>query len=119
MNDEESNVVRNNGYSMNAELIVIDLYSVVHGLRGAGGSKMTGTPIPGLVDYVKAEQARGSTVFFIAGAAHEPWFRQQVERMLEGFGIRAVFVTHGLPDGFTLFISRHAFRLDEHLPVST
>lgn len=103
---------------MKAEVIVIDLWSVIPEIRKQGRN-VTGMPVPGLVDYVKGEQARGSTVFFIAGAAHDPFWRQNIERFLEQLGIRAVFVSHGLPDGFTLFISSKAFKFDgEHFPQS-
>jgi hypothetical protein len=104
---------------MSAEIIVIDFFSVAGGLAKQRG-KITGSYVAGLVEYVLAEQARGSTVFFIAGAAHDPFWRQSAERFLEQIGIRAVFVTHGLPDGFTKFISSKAFKFDgEHFPVST
>jgi hypothetical protein len=94
-----------------AEVIVIDIWSVVP-LLAKMGHKMTGTPVPGLVDYVQGEQAKGSTVFFCAGQAHDPFFRQLLERYLESIGIRAVFVIHGIPDGFTIFISANAFKFD-------
>jgi UDP-N-acetyl-D-mannosaminuronic acid transferase (WecB/TagA/CpsF family) len=104
---------------MNAEIIVIDFFSVVSGLTKQG-HKVTGTPVPGLVDYVRAEQAKGSTIFFIGGAAHDPFSRQIMERLIESIGIRAVFVTHGLPEGFTKFISSKAFTFDgEHFPIQT
>jgi hypothetical protein len=102
-----------------AGIIVIDIYSVVPELQTPQLGTLRGTPVPGLVDYVKAEQNAGSSIFFIAGGAYDPWMRQQLERLLEGFGIRGVFVTHGLPDGFTLFISKHAWRFDEHFPIQT
>jgi hypothetical protein len=96
---------------MSAKIIVIDFFSVVSEIDRVGRN-LVGKPAPGLVDYVRSEQAVGSTVFVIAGAAHDPFFRQKVEHFLEGIGIRSVFVTHGLPDGFTLFISSRAFKFD-------
>jgi hypothetical protein len=93
---------------MSAQVIVIDLFSVVPDITKQGRN-VTGTPVPGLLDYVRTEQAKGSTVFFIAGAAHDPFWRQNIEYLLERLGIRAVFVTHGLPDGMSIFISTKAF----------
>jgi hypothetical protein len=98
-----------------AEIIVIDFFSVVSGLIKQG-RHVTGTPVPGLVDYVRAEQAKGSTIFFVAGAAHDPFSRQMMERLLESIGIRAVFVTHGLPEGFTKFISEKAYKFAGAFP---
>jgi hypothetical protein len=103
---------------MNAAIIVIDFMSVVTNV--SRGRNMTATPAPGLVEYVRHEQAQGSTVFFIAGMAHEPFWRQNIEHYLEKIGLRSVFVTHGLPDDFTLFISSRSFKFDgEHFPVQT
>jgi hypothetical protein len=107
---------------MSAGIVVIDFYSVVSEVskRDRG---ITGKAAPGLAEYVRAEQDKGSAIFFIAGNAHDPFWRQTIERYLEGIGVKSVFVTHGLPDGFTLFISSRALKFDgsfpyEHKPVS-
>lgn len=101
---------------MKAETIVIDFFSVVPEISRQGRT-VTGAAVNGLVEYVRSEQAKGSTIFFISGAAHDPFWRQNIERFLEKIGIRSVFVTHGLPDGFTMFISSKAFTFDgEHFP---
>lgn len=102
---------------MSAQIVVIDFYSVVSEVRKQERN-ITGKPVPGLVEYVRREQDKGSAIFFIAGAAHDPFWRQTIERFLEHLGIKAVFVTHGLPDGFSIFVSSRAFQFDgEHFPV--
>jgi hypothetical protein len=99
-----------------SEVIVIDLYSVVPDLAKEG-RQLTGTAVPGLIDYVRQELERGSIIYMCAGKACEPFWRQQIENLLERIGIKSVFVTHGVPDGFTLFISRNAFEFNEHFPT--
>lgn len=100
-----------------SQTIVLDLYTVVPDLHKAG-SKLEGWPVKGLIPWVKAAQDKGHTVFFIAGQAHDGYMRQLIERFLESIGIRAVFVSHGLPDGFDWFVSNKAFMFDgEHFPV--
>jgi hypothetical protein len=102
---------------MTPKIIVIDIHSVFEGLSRPSRT-MTGIPATGLKDYIQREQDKGSSVYFICGAAHEPFARQSIEHFLERIGLRAVFVTHGLPDGFDVFISSKAFKFDrEHFPV--
>jgi hypothetical protein len=97
--------------------IVVDIWSVVPDLRKSG-SKYTGTPVPGLVPWVKACQEQGSTIFFCAGEAHDPYIRQLLERYLESIGVRSVFVTHGIPDGFHWFVSKRAWPFNgENFPL--
>jgi hypothetical protein len=98
-----------------SKTIVIDIWSVVPDLSRVA-SKLVGTPVPGLVRYVMNEQDGGSTVFFVAGQAHDPLMRQRMENFLESIGIRAVFVTHGVPDGFDVFISAKAFKFNGSFP---
>lgn len=103
---------------MSSKVIVIDFDSVSNTVRQSG--KLVGTVVPGLRKFVTNEQDGGSAVFFINGHAHEAYTRQLIERFLEGVGIRSVFVTHGLPSGYDLFISTKAFVFDgEHFPVQT
>jgi hypothetical protein len=104
---------------MTSQIIVIDLYSVFANLSEPGRN-MRGIPVSGLRQYVEHEQELGSTIFFICGNAHDPFARQSIEAFLERNGLHSVFVTHGLPDGFNIFISTKAFRFHgEHFPVST
>ena len=101
-----------------SQVIVIDFFSVVPELK-KDGRNLSGTPAPGLVSWVTQAQEKGNTIYFIAGAAHDPFWRQNIERYLEQIGIRAVFVTHGLPDGYDWFVSTKAFMFDgEHFPVT-
>jgi len=100
-----------------SQIIVIDIYSVVPDLQKTG-SKLTGVPVKDLVSWVKAAQDQGHTIYFVCGAAHDAYMRQMLERYLEGIGIRAVFVTHGVPDGFNWFVSKYAFPFDgKHFPT--
>ena len=94
-----------------AKIVVIDFFSVVSGISKQGRN-IVGFVVPGLADYVRAEQDLGSAIFFISGNAHDPFWRQNIERFLEQIGIRSIFVTHGLPDGYTVFISSKAFKFD-------
>lgn len=98
-----------------SQTIVIDIYSVVPDLHKVG-SKLQGTPVPGLVDWVKKAQDKGNAVFFCSGNAYDAFVRQLIERYLEQIGLRSVFVTHGIPDGFDLFIARNAFPFDGTFP---
>jgi hypothetical protein len=100
-----------------SQTIVIDLWSVVPDLKKTG-SRLTGTPVQGLVPWVRAAQDKGNSIFFCAGQAHDPFMRQLMERFLEGIGVRSVFVTHGIPDGFDWFVSSKAFPFDgQNFPV--
>jgi|SRR5215472_1847073 len=98
-----------------SQTIAIDLYSVVPDLHKVG-SKLEGWPVKGLVPWVQAAQAKGHSVFFVAGNAHDAYMRQLIERLLEGFGLRAVFVTHGMPYGFDAFISTRAVVFNGQFP---
>ena len=101
-----------------SQIIVIDLYSVVPDLAKTG-SRLSGTPAKSLAPWVKAAQDKGCTVFFCAGQAHDGYYRQLIEAFLQSIGIRACFVTHGVPDGFDWFVSTKAFMFDgEHFPVA-
>ena len=101
---------------MNSKIIVLDLYSVFDNLTELGRN-MKGLPASGLRDYIRREQEIGSTVYFICGAAHYGYMRQCIENFLEKQGFKSFMVTHGLPDGFYLFISRRVFKFDgQHFP---
>jgi hypothetical protein len=95
---------------MNSQVIAIDLASVFLNLEL--GRNTNGIRVPGLITFIAREQKRGSAIFFVCPQAHDPFHRQHIERFLENSGINAVFVTHGLPEGYDVFISRKAHKFD-------